>query len=303
MKRILAFADTHELARAAGWIGAALLVAFGIATADKAMRTREAEASRNSAGTYSLPAGNPITGGTISKTWANNTLADIGVELTGSLSRNGMGGMLAPLQLASGTVTAPALSFTSETGTGFYRIGASDLGVAISGVKKLELTSALFTVTPVVLAADGSGAAPEYAFTADATSGLYRGTTGPRMAMGGVERQRWTSTGTEVSGGLIADGSLTIGASGTAISGSFRGTTTWDPISLGAGNVDSTTITVTGAVAGADCNVTPPSLISTPYAVVPVCWVTTNTCNIQIFSAVGTNNLPSGTWACRVWNP
>jgi len=46
--------------------------------------------ARNGSGTYTLPAGNPVvTGSTISSTWANNTLNDIGTALTGSIAKDG----------------------------------------------------------------------------------------------------------------------------------------------------------------------------------------------------------------------
>ena len=46
--------------------------------------------SRNGAGTYVLPSGNPVvTNTTISSTWANNTLSDIAGALTQSLSKDG----------------------------------------------------------------------------------------------------------------------------------------------------------------------------------------------------------------------
>jgi len=46
--------------------------------------------ARNGSGTYVLPAGNPVTTGTtISSTWANTTLSDIGSALTGSISTDG----------------------------------------------------------------------------------------------------------------------------------------------------------------------------------------------------------------------
>lgn len=46
--------------------------------------------ARNGAGTYTLPAGNPVTTGTtISSTWANNTLNDIASGLTTSLAYDG----------------------------------------------------------------------------------------------------------------------------------------------------------------------------------------------------------------------
>jgi len=46
--------------------------------------------ARNGAGTYNLPSGNPVvTGSTISSTWANSTLNDIGTALTQSISSDG----------------------------------------------------------------------------------------------------------------------------------------------------------------------------------------------------------------------
>ena len=46
--------------------------------------------SRNGTGTYNLPAGNPVsTGTTISSSWANSTLSDIGSALTGSIASDG----------------------------------------------------------------------------------------------------------------------------------------------------------------------------------------------------------------------
>ena len=46
--------------------------------------------ARNGSGTYSLPAGNPVTTGTvISSTWANSTLNDLGNAMTASLAYDG----------------------------------------------------------------------------------------------------------------------------------------------------------------------------------------------------------------------
>src|SRR5689334_6556585 len=101
-----------------------------------------AYASRNSSGTYSTP-NTFVSGTTINSAAVNANFSDIATELTDSLDRSGKGGMLASLRGVDGTVAAPAFSFTSESGSGLYRIGASDLGWAIAGTKKLELTSSL----------------------------------------------------------------------------------------------------------------------------------------------------------------
>ena len=58
--------------------------------------------SRNGAGTYTLPAGNPVTTGTtISSTWANNTLNDIASSLTTSLAYDGQTLPVANLPMAT----------------------------------------------------------------------------------------------------------------------------------------------------------------------------------------------------------
>lgn len=109
---------------------------------------KDAEASRNSSGTYSLPTGNPVVSGqTISSTWANNTLSDLATEVTNSLDRNGRGAMLAPLQLSSGTAASPSLTFSAETGSGIYRVGAGDIGITISGTKVGDWKSTGLTAT------------------------------------------------------------------------------------------------------------------------------------------------------------
>jgi hypothetical protein len=49
-----------------------------------------ADAGRDGSGTYSLPAGNPVSTGTvISSTWANTTLSDIATGLSNSLAKDG----------------------------------------------------------------------------------------------------------------------------------------------------------------------------------------------------------------------
>jgi hypothetical protein len=101
--------------------------------------------SRNSSGTYSLPAGNPVVTGTvISSSWANTTMSDIATALTGSLDRSGQGGMLAALQLFAGTIGAPGLTWSLETTSGLYRAGAGDFRWAIGGADIWKFTSTIW---------------------------------------------------------------------------------------------------------------------------------------------------------------
>lgn len=94
---------------------------------------------RDASGNYTLPAGNPVvTGTTIDSAWANDSMDDIATELEDSLSRSGNGGMLVAFKNASGLVSAPGMSWTSETSSGFYLAGTNDMRAAIAGVDRLQ---------------------------------------------------------------------------------------------------------------------------------------------------------------------
>src|SRR6185295_18271607 len=103
--------------------------------------------ARNSSGTMSSVNGPYVVGTVIDQSQVNARLTDIESELTDSLCRSDKGGMTGALKGTDGTVSAPAVAFTSEPGTGLYRIGNGDLGVAILGTKRLELTATGLTVT------------------------------------------------------------------------------------------------------------------------------------------------------------
>jgi hypothetical protein len=294
--------------------------------------TSIAHATRNSSGTNSRVSGTPYVAGTqINTTTVNNEFSDISTELSDSLSRSGKGGMLAPLKLTDGTAANPSLSYTSDPDTGLYRIGANNVGMSAGSSLVAQWNATGFGVggTPARLFHVQSGSSG--ATSSAASSGVFEGSASHFVSLmapnaahegflfgdpagssrGYIQYNNSADTGPDAmafgTGGTtrltLNSSGVTIGSGGTPISKSLRNTTTWDPVSLAAGNFDSTTISVPGAAAGADCTVTPPSLIATPYAVVPLCYVTADTCNVLLFSAVGTNNLPSGTWACRVFNP
>jgi hypothetical protein len=103
---------------------------------------------RNSSGNYTLPSGNPVVSGTLIETaWANPTMSDIGTAITDSLDRNGRGAMLAALKLIAGTVAAPALSFSAESTSGFYRDSANVIAMSVAGVQRQSWTATGTTIT------------------------------------------------------------------------------------------------------------------------------------------------------------
>lgn len=139
---------------------------------------------RNAAGTYSLPAGNPVvTGTTISSVWANTTLSDIGSALTDSLSRSGDGGMTAPLELDSGTIGAPGLTWSVETTSGLYRAAAGDFRYSISAADALQITVDALKIK------DGTVALPGLSFISDPDTGFYRiGANNFAVALTGIRK-------------------------------------------------------------------------------------------------------------------
>lgn len=98
---------------------------------------------RDSGGIYSLPAGNPVTPGTIIESgWANPTMSDIGAALSDSLSRSGKGGMTAALRGPDGSAAVPTFSFTNEPASGRYRDGPGRIVESVDGVPVIRYSTA-----------------------------------------------------------------------------------------------------------------------------------------------------------------
>lgn len=184
-------------------------------------------ASRNSSGVYSSPSGNFVTQTTISSSVMNGKLNDIGTELTSSLDRSGRGAMLAPLQCYSGSVSTPGLTFSSDTGSGLYRIGSHDIGFAINGTKVEEWTGGADTITGLLTV----NAASTVAITANglSTGAGVLGVGGVTAGIG-VEGIGGTNNGKGVYGvgtgggsGVEGVGGITVGAVGGSFTGSADG--------------------------------------------------------------------------------
>ncbi len=188
-------------------------------------------ASRNSGGTYSLPAGNPvISGTTITSTWANTTLTDLGTEVTNSLDRQGRGGMAAPLKIVNGTVSAPGLTSASETSSGLFRNASGDWRFSVLGTAVLKLQSALVT-TLVPLTVTGRTTTTDLTVSGTSTALSIVSASGDALTA-----QAAATNGTGVMGRGVGTGSGGIfynsavpaaGAAGAALNG----------ISLNAGGI------------------------------------------------------------------
>lgn len=147
---------------------------------------------RNGSGTYNLPAGNPVvTGTTISSTWANTTLSDIGTALTQSIASNGqttptanlpMGGFK-HTNVAVATATTDYLRadqalnsslqwLTSVSGTNAITASASITPAAYAAGQTYRFVSAGANTGAVTLNVSGLG---NVAVTKNGTTALVSG--------------------------------------------------------------------------------------------------------------------------------
>lgn len=165
--------------------------------------------ARNGAGVYSLPAGNPVvTGTTITATWANTTLTDLGTALTNSIAVDGQSvitanipfGGFKPTGLASASAAGEALTYgqalVGTTGTfsgnvavtGQISATSASISGAISGVSG-AFTSSL--TAPTLTAGDSSNNVATTAFVAaqaftSALPGINTNTKGKPITNNGV---------------------------------------------------------------------------------------------------------------------
>jgi len=218
--------------------------------------------ARNASGTYTLPSGNPVVSGTlIDATWANNTLSDLGNEMTDSLSRSGEGAMLAPLRITDGVQATPSLAFSNEPSSGLYRAGSNEWWAVAAGVQNLRFTNTGLTTR----AAAGAVGTPSLAAFNDTDTGIYfPGANELAIATGGAARMTFDSAGAvavpgtfTLSGGT-ANGVLYLNGSKVATSGSAL---VFDGTNLGIGTASTTPIIGTRTVqiqssGGATCYVT-----------------------------------------------
>lgn len=73
-----------------------------------------------------------------------------------------------------GTAALPGIAFNSDPTTGIYRPASSQLGLSTAGVVRRTITSSSETATLPQRGADGTQSAPQYSFSADPNSGIYK---------------------------------------------------------------------------------------------------------------------------------
>ena len=78
-----------------------------------------------------------------------------------------------PLLANAGSATAPAHSFSGDSNTGAYNVGADDWGVTTGGALRFDISTTAVTSTLVLLGPNGSATAPTWSFSGDSNTGVY----------------------------------------------------------------------------------------------------------------------------------
>jgi hypothetical protein len=96
----------------------------------------------------------------------------------------------------AGSVTVPSFTFTGDDNTGMYSPGADVLGFVAGGTMRVSVSTAGLNLLVQALAADGSAAAPAYAFTNEPDCGMFlTAVNSPAFASAGVERLHFSADG------------------------------------------------------------------------------------------------------------
>jgi len=97
-----------------------------------------------------------------------------------------------------GVAATPTLSFTGDADSGFYRIGADNIGLSLNAAKVVD-----FAATQIGFP-DGVVAGPGISFTADTDSGIYRiGANNIGIAVNATKILDIATTGLSVAGALL----------------------------------------------------------------------------------------------------
>lgn len=113
---------------------------------------------------------------------------------------------------SQGTAASPSATFTGDSNTGMYWVGADNLGFTTGGVAMLSVaTSGVFVLQEEFYVPDGTAAAPSVVFNADQNTGMYRvGADNLGFSTNGVARVGINNGGLDVVGELNVTGTPTV---------------------------------------------------------------------------------------------
>ena len=144
------------------------------------------------------------------------------------------GTMTGALLSAVGSESAPGLSFAGDTDTGFYRIGANNVGLAVGGVKVADFASGATSIVGTLTATAFSGP-----LTGNVTGNLTGNVTG--NVTGDVTGNASTATAWATGRTISITGDLTYTSSSLTGAANVTGTGTLATVNSNVGSFGSAT--------------------------------------------------------------
>ncbi len=127
--------------------------------------------------------------------WYIDPDSDITTIVSGTQTFAGAKTFSAPINSSAGTVSLPGYTFTGDTNSGIYSIGADQVGITTGGTLRLSASTTDITVTLPFLAGAGLVTAPSFSFSGDPNTGLYSvGADQVGLATGGTLRLTASTT-------------------------------------------------------------------------------------------------------------
>ncbi|RYG62048.1 MAG: tail fiber domain-containing protein [Alphaproteobacteria bacterium] len=114
-----------------------------------------------------------------------------------------------------GTVALPGYTFSGDTNTGIYWVGADQIGLTVGGVQQLLIRSTGLTVSGSVLANNVGdiATAPSYSWSGDTNTGMYWPASDQiGITTGGTQRAVFSGTGLRVIGTITTTGIIDAGS-------------------------------------------------------------------------------------------
>src|SRR5512139_458820 len=110
---------------------------------------------------------------------------------------------------ADGAVGAPAYSFTADSDSGIYRIGANDLGIAAGGVKVTDISTTTFAITDALTVSGAATLSSSLTVTGNA---LFSG-TGTITGATSLSSSLTVANNATISGTIAVTGAATLSSS------------------------------------------------------------------------------------------
>lgn len=171
-----------------------------------------------------------------------------------------------PILTSAGTVSAPSFSFSADTNTGLYRVGADTVALVCGGAETLTLSTNNVTANKLLFLQDGLVSTPSLAFVSDTSTGIYRSAASTiNFATNGTSRLVLnTASLTLTLPILAADGSVSapsLSFSADTNTGIYRSAA--DTLDFACNGANIVSLTTTNAKIGSGISLTKNQTIAT----------------------------------------